>query len=68
MNLELRFIFRVLMFTALFFGFLHLFILWSNLYNFKRSHMFLLNLCSGGTILIYYVALRHCSQKITCQS
>jgi len=44
----------VLMFTALFFGFLHLFIPGTSLYNFERLHIFLFNLCSGGTILIFY--------------
>jgi len=44
----------LLMFTALFFGFLHLFIPGSSLYNFERLHIFLFNLCSGGTVLIYF--------------
>lgn len=43
-----------LMFIALFFGFLHLFIPGKTLYNYERLHIFLFNLCSGGTILIYY--------------
>jgi hypothetical protein len=42
------------MFTALFFGFLHLFVPGSSLYNFERLHIFLFNLCSGGTVLIYF--------------
>ena len=57
MSLKLQFFFRVLMFTALFFGFLHLFIPWSNPYNFERLHIFLLNLCNSGTILIYFMSL-----------
>jgi hypothetical protein len=44
----------LLMFTALCFGFLHLFIPGSSLYNFERLHIFLFNLCSGGTVLIYF--------------
>jgi hypothetical protein len=44
----------LLMFTALFFGFLHLFIPGSSLYNFERLHIFLFNLCSGGTVLLYF--------------
>ncbi|MBW1891875.1 MAG: hypothetical protein JRI93_15420, partial [Deltaproteobacteria bacterium] len=54
MSLKLRFFFMVLMITALLFGFLHLFIPGTSLYNFERLHIFLFNLCSGGTILIYY--------------
>lgn len=54
MSLKLRFFIMVLMFTALLFGFLHLFIPGTTLYNFERLHIFLFNLCSGGTILIYY--------------
>ena len=54
MSLKLRFFIAVLMFTALLFGFLHLFIPGTSLYNFERLHIFLFNLCSGGTILIYY--------------
>jgi len=54
MSTRLRLFFMILMFTALFFGFLHLFIPGTSLYNFERLHIFLFNLCSGGTILIYY--------------
>jgi len=54
MSLKLRFFIMVLMFAALFFGFLHHFIPGTSLYNFERLHIFLFNLCSGGTILIYY--------------
>ncbi len=39
---------------ALFFGFLHLFITDGKAINFERLHIFLFNLCSGGTILLYY--------------
>jgi hypothetical protein len=39
---------------ALFFGFLHLFIGDGKEYNFERLHIFLFNLCSGGTILLYF--------------
>jgi len=44
----------VLMSLALLFGFLHLFVPGKTLYNYERLHIFLFNLCSGGTILIYY--------------
>jgi len=41
------------MVTALFFGFLHLFI--PNFpYNFERLHVFLFNLCCGGTLIIFF--------------
>jgi hypothetical protein len=48
----------ILMLTALFFGFLHLFVPGSTLYNFERLHIFLFNLCSGGTILLHYTENR----------
>jgi len=41
----------VSMSMALSFGFMHLFIPG---YNFERLHIFLFNLCSGGTILLYF--------------
>jgi hypothetical protein len=44
----------ILMTLALFFGFLHLFIPGVKELNFERLHIFLFNLCSGGTILLYY--------------
>ena len=39
------------MIIALFFGFLHNFIAG---YNFERLHIFLFNLCTGGTIILFY--------------
>ena len=54
MSPKLRLFLMVLMFSALLFGFLHMFIPGTSLYNFERLHIFLFNLCSGGTILIYY--------------
>jgi hypothetical protein len=42
------------MISALFFGFLHLFIPGGSLYNFERLHIFLFNLVAGGTILIHF--------------
>ena len=42
-----------LMSVALFFGFLHLFCPDVE-YNFERLHVFLFNLCCGGTIILYY--------------
>ncbi len=54
MSLRLRVLLMGLMSLALFFGFLHLFVSGRTLYNYERLHIFLFNLCSGGTILIYY--------------
>jgi len=49
-----RYFFFVLMTLALFFGFLHHFFPGDTKYSFERLHIFLFNLCSGGTIIIYY--------------
>ncbi len=54
MSVRLRIFLMGLMVLALFFGFLHLFIPGSTLYNYERLHIFLFNLCAGGTILIHY--------------
>jgi hypothetical protein len=54
MGVRLRLIFLIMMALALFFGFLHLFIPPELDINFNRLHIFLFNLCSGGTILIYF--------------
>ncbi len=54
MSIRLRLVLMMTMIMALFFGFLHLFIPGESLYNFERLHIFLFNLVSGGTILIYY--------------
>lgn len=54
MSTQLRSLLMITMITALFFGFLHLFVPGETLYNFERLHIFLFNLVSGGTILIYY--------------
>jgi len=55
-NFRLRLIFFILMLCAMFFGFLHLFVEGGHTRNFERLHIFLFNLCSGGTIIIYYSA------------
>ncbi len=52
MSSRLKAIFFVLMSLAMFFGFLHLFT--NSHHNFERLHIFLFNLCSGGTIILYY--------------
>ncbi len=64
MNTRLKLVFVVLMPLALLFGFLHLF--WADeTYNFERLHIFLFNLCSGGTILLYYTEGLHGLSKKT---
>ncbi|MCP4687308.1 MAG: hypothetical protein GY859_04610 [Desulfobacterales bacterium] len=54
MSARLKILLMGLMVLALFFGFLHLFVPGKTLYNYERLHIFLFNLCAGGTILIYY--------------
>jgi len=55
----------VLMAVALFFGFLHLFVPDGEIYNFERLHIFLFNLCSGGTIILYFTeGLKSPSKKV----
>jgi len=51
MNQYLKAIILFTMTIALSFGFMHLFF---PQYNFERLHIFLFNLCSGGTILLYF--------------
>ncbi|MDY6906088.1 MAG: hypothetical protein SWH61_15555 [Thermodesulfobacteriota bacterium] len=53
MSIRLRFLFFVLMLIALAFGFLHLFAD-AGPYRFERLHVFLFNLCCGGTIILYF--------------
>ncbi len=54
MSSALRWVLMVTMATALAFGFMHHLVPGSNLYNFERLHIFLFNLCSGGTIVLHY--------------
>ncbi len=54
MSKQLKLVLMFTMFTALCFGFLHLFVPDRTLYNFERLHIFLFNLVSGGTILIHF--------------
>jgi len=58
MNIRLKIILIGLMASALFFGFLHNFVPGKTVYSFERLHIFLFNLCSGGTILILYSEAR----------
>ncbi len=53
MNTKLKILFSVLMITALIFGFINIYFPSAN-YSFERLHIFLFNLCSGGSILLYY--------------
>ncbi|MCP3922923.1 MAG: hypothetical protein GY714_10085 [Desulfobacterales bacterium] len=53
MNRYFKFFFLLLLTVALFFGFLHLFVS-SNSFNYERLHIFLFNLCTGGSVIIYY--------------
>lgn len=55
MSSALKTLFLVTMTTALAFGFMHHI---SQGYDFERLHIFLFNLCSGGTIILYYTMQR----------
>ncbi|MCK5784782.1 MAG: hypothetical protein KAH06_10060 [Desulfobacterales bacterium] len=52
----------MLMSLALFFGYLNLFVPDTIPYNFDRLHIFLFNLCSGGSIILYFTEGR---QKVS---
>jgi len=51
MSIPLRIVFMTTMTIALSFGFMHHYI---DGYNFERLHIFLFNLCTGGTIILYF--------------
>jgi hypothetical protein len=53
MTAPLKFLFSFLMITALIFGFVHIYFPLEQ-YSFERLHIFLFNLCTGGSILLYY--------------
>ncbi len=53
MNTKLKILFSFLMIIALVFGFINIYFPLEN-YSFERLHIFLFNLCTGGTILLYY--------------
>jgi hypothetical protein len=53
MNIKLRVPFCFLMIIALIFGFIQIYFPLEK-YNFERLHIFLFNLCTGGTILLHY--------------
>lgn len=65
MGITLRSCLMALMSSALFFGFLHVFVPNGEQYNFERLHIFLFNLCSGGTIVLYFTEnFSHISKKV----
>ena len=53
MNDKLKILFSFLMIIALVFGFIHIYFPIEK-YSFERLHIFLFNLCTGGSILLYY--------------
>ncbi len=53
MNVKLKILFSMLMITALVFGFINIYFPLEN-YSYERLHIFLFNLCTGGSILLYY--------------
>lgn len=53
MNTQLKLLFSFLMIIALVFGFINIYFPMEN-YSFERLHIFLFNLCTGGTILLNY--------------
>jgi hypothetical protein len=53
-TIQLKVVMAVLMPLALFFGFLHIFVPESWGINFERLHIFLFNLCSGGTVILFF--------------
>jgi hypothetical protein len=55
MNFGTRLLFFSTLTLAMIFGFMHLII---PEYNFERLHIFLFNLCSGGSIIIYFTENR----------
>lgn len=58
MKTQLKLLFSFLMITALIFGFINIYFPVEG-YSFERLHIFLFNLCSGGSILLYYTEGRH---------
>lgn len=62
MTPRIRILFSVLIPVALMFGFLDFYTELSR-YSFERLHIFLFNLCSGGTILLYYSEGRNITWK-----
>jgi len=63
MNTKLKILFSILMITALCFGFIEIYFPIEH-YSFERLHIFLFNLCTGGTILLYYTQRKKRVSKI----
>ncbi len=63
MNNKLKTLFSILMITALCFGFIEIYFPVES-YSFERLHIFLFNLCTGGTILLYYTQRKERVSKI----
>ncbi len=57
MNTQLKLLFSFLMIVALIFGFINVYFPVEQ-YSFERLHIFLFNLCTGGSILLYYTQRR----------
>ena len=53
MSVRLKWFFLVLMLAAMAFGFLHLFAD-AGPYTFERLHIFLFNLCAGGSTILFF--------------
>ena len=64
MTTQLKLLFSFLMITALIFGFINIYFP-VEAYSFERLHIFLFNLCTGGSILLYYTqGRRHVSGTV----
>lgn len=64
MSLHLKLLFSFLMIVALVFGFVHIYFPLQD-YSFERLHIFLFNLCTGGSILLYYTqGFKHVSGTV----
>jgi hypothetical protein len=64
MKTPLKILFGTTMSLALAFGFLHLFVP-DYSYDFDRLHIFLFNLCSGGSILLYHaIGLKRMTPRV----
>ncbi len=57
MSRKLKLIFSFLMIIALIFGFIDIYFPAKN-YSYERLHIFLFNLCTGGSIILYYTEAR----------
>ncbi len=66
MIFRLKTLFSLLMIIALIFGFIDIYFPLKN-YSFERLHIFLFNLCTGGSILLYFTQGRiNVSKTVIC--